>query len=48
MTFAARAPRAELHDYPGDHFAPFLGESPAKVAGDQLEFLGREGLPGAG
>jgi predicted alpha/beta hydrolase len=38
---ADRAPRAELHDYPGDHFAPFHGELPARIAADQVAFLRR-------
>ncbi len=44
---ASRAPRAELHDYPGDHFAPFLGDAPDLIAGDQIDFLRRQGLTGA-
>jgi len=44
---AARAPRAELHRYPGDHFAPFLGDAPERVAGEQIEFLTRVGLVAA-
>jgi len=39
-----RAPTAELHRYPGDHFAPFLGEQPQRIATDQLDFLRRGGL----
>lgn len=42
--FARRAPDAELHRYPYDHFGAFLGEGPERVAGDQLEFLRRRGL----
>lgn len=38
---AARAPHGELHDYAGDHFAPFHGELPARIIADQVEFLGR-------
>ena len=46
---ADRAPRAELHRYPYDHFGSFLGEGPARVAGDQIEFLRSRGLlPAAG
>ena len=41
---AERAPRAELHRYPYDHFGSFLGEGPARVAGDQIEFLRSRGL----
>lgn len=39
--FAARAPRGEFHRYPYDHFEPFYGEGPARVAADQLDFLRR-------
>jgi alpha-beta hydrolase superfamily lysophospholipase len=42
--FAGRVPTGELHRYPGDHFAPFLGELPDRVAGDQISFLARHGL----
>ncbi len=45
---AERAPAAELHRYPYDHFGAFLGEGPARVAGDQIEFLRSRGLLGAG
>jgi pimeloyl-ACP methyl ester carboxylesterase len=41
---AARAPRAELHRYPYDHFGAFLGDGPERVAGDQVDFLRRQGL----
>ena len=41
---AARAPRGELHRYPGDHFAPFLGDLPTRIADDQVVFLARHGL----
>jgi dienelactone hydrolase len=41
---AARAPRGELHRYPYDHFGAFLGDGPARVAADQVEFLARQGL----
>lgn len=41
---AERAPAAELHDYDGDHFAPFHGELPARVAADQVRFLRERGL----
>ncbi|MBA2347532.1 MAG: alpha/beta hydrolase, partial [Solirubrobacterales bacterium] len=33
-----------LHDYPYDHFDPFVGESPARIAGDQVAFLRRVDL----
>jgi hypothetical protein len=38
---AARAPRGELHEFGGDHFAPFTGESTAAVIDSQVEFLRR-------
>lgn len=38
---AARAPHGELHDFPGDHFAPFTGEVTDEVRDSQLEFLRR-------
>lgn len=41
---AERAPQGELHSYPYDHFGAFVGEGPARVAGDQIEFLRRRGL----
>jgi uncharacterized protein len=41
---AARAPRAELYRYPYDHFGAFVGDGPRRVAADQVEFLGRQGL----
>lgn len=41
---AARAPRGELHRYPADHFDVFLGDLPARIAGDQVAFLVRNGL----
>ena len=41
---AERAPRGELHRYDADHFDGFLGELPARIAGDQVAFLAREGL----
>ena len=42
--FAARAAEAELHAYPYDHFGVLVGEGPARVAGDQVDFLRRTGL----
>lgn len=44
---ARRAPDGELHRYPYDHFGAFLGEGPDRVAGDQIDFLRRNGLLGA-
>jgi acetyl esterase/lipase len=41
---AARAARGELHRYPYDHFGAFLGDGPARVAADQIDFLRRQGL----
>lgn len=38
---ATRAPRGELHDFTGDHFAPFTGEVTADVVAAQLEFWTR-------
>lgn len=43
---ASRAPRGELHEYAGDHFAPFHGALPAQIAADQVAFLQRQGLAG--
>jgi len=40
----AKAPQAELHRYPGDHFAPFLGAAPELIAAEQIDFLHRQGL----
>ena len=39
-----RAPRAELHRYPYDHFGAFLGDAPEQIAADQVDFLRRHGL----
>lgn len=44
---ARRAPQGELHRYPYDHFGAFLGEGPARVAADQIDFLRRRELLGA-
>lgn len=41
---AERAPRGELHRYDADHFDPFAGELPARIAADQAAFLERAGL----
>ncbi len=38
---ARRAPQGELHEFDGDHFAPFTGESNAAVLESQLDFLRR-------
>lgn len=38
---AERAPQAELHDSPGDHFAPFHGDGPEAIAAAQVAFLQR-------
>jgi uncharacterized protein len=37
----SRAPDAELQTYPYDHFDAFVGDGPARVAGDQVAFLRR-------
>jgi pimeloyl-ACP methyl ester carboxylesterase len=42
--FAARAPHGELHRYPYDHFEPFYGDAPKRIAADQVEFLRRQVL----
>lgn len=38
---AEQAPGGELHELPGDHFAPFTGESTEAVLASQVEFLRR-------
>lgn len=38
---AKRAPRGELREYPGGHFAPFAEATFEQVVDDQVEFLGR-------
>lgn len=38
---AAEAPRGELHDFAGDHFAPFTGQVTADVIDAQLAFWSR-------
>lgn len=38
---AARAPHGELHEFGGDHFAPFTGESTAAIIESQIAFLQR-------
>jgi dienelactone hydrolase len=42
--FAERVPQGELHRYPYDHFGAFLGDGPARVGGEQIDFLRRRGL----
>ena len=41
---ADRAPEAELHRYPYDHWQPYLTDAPARIAADQIDFLHRQGL----
>ncbi len=41
---ADRAPRAELHRYPYDHFGAFVDGGPERVGADQVDFLRRQGL----
>lgn len=41
---AERAPRGELHRYDADHFDPFVGELPGRIAADQVAFLRAAGL----
>jgi len=38
---AAHAPLGQLHEFGGDHFAPFTGESTEAIIDSQVEFLGR-------
>jgi dienelactone hydrolase len=38
---ARRAPHGELHDFEGDHFAPFTGESTSAIIDSQVDFLER-------
>ena len=38
---AGRAPHGELHEFEGEHFAPFTGESTAAVIDSQVDFLRR-------
>ena len=44
VRLAERAPRGELHRYPYDHFDPFVGDAPERIASDQVAFLARHGL----
>ena len=39
---ATRAPRGELHDFAGDHFAPFAGEVAGDVIQSQLGFWAKQ------
>jgi pimeloyl-ACP methyl ester carboxylesterase len=41
---AARAPRAELHRYDGDHFDVLQGDLADRIAADQAVFLARPGI----
>ena len=41
---AARAPKGELHRYPYNHWEPYLGDAPDRIAADQIAFLRRCGL----
>jgi hypothetical protein len=41
---AARAPHGVLARYPYDHFEPFTGDAPARIAADQVAFLRARGL----
>lgn len=41
---AARAPRAEIRHYPGDHFQVYHGELRARMVADQLTFLRAAGV----
>jgi len=38
---ASRAPQGELHEFEGDHFAPFTGESTTAILDSQVDFLRR-------
>lgn len=53
VRIAARAPRAELHRYPYNHFQlvvggqvkpPNVGDAPERIAADQIDFLRRQGI----
>ena len=39
---AARAGRGQLHDFPGDHFAPFTGAVTDAVIAAQVEFWAQQ------
>jgi fermentation-respiration switch protein FrsA (DUF1100 family) len=41
IKLAERAPKGELHRYDVDHFEPFSGDAPARIAADQVAFLRR-------
>jgi len=47
VKLSERAPRAELHRYPYDHFGPLTGEGPERVGADQIDFLRRSDLAAA-
>jgi pimeloyl-ACP methyl ester carboxylesterase len=47
VRLADRAPKGELHRYPYDHWQPYLGDAPGRIAADQIDFLRRVGLLGA-
>ena len=44
VRLAARAPKSELHRYLYDHWQPYVGDAPARIAADQIDFLRRTGL----
>jgi uncharacterized protein len=44
---AARAPKAELHRYPYDHWQPYIDDAPERIGSDQVDFLRRQGILGA-
>jgi len=46
--FAQRAPAAELHHYPGDHFEVLLPDAARGIAADQVAFLKTRGLVAEG
>ncbi len=48
LRWAARAPRAEIQRYPFGHFEIYRGEPFERAVGDQLEFLRRHLVVGAG
>ena len=46
VRLAEQAPRGELHRYPYDHFDPFVGDGPQRIAADQAAFVERTVLAG--
>jgi fermentation-respiration switch protein FrsA (DUF1100 family) len=44
VKLSERAPKGELHRYDYDHFGPFHGDGPVRIAADQVEFLRRQGV----